>query len=193
MEPRVEKESVRFARIAEAQGYPSYACGYARSTMGYVINNDFGDAPFGGMPRPDLMVTSTSMCDCWLKGFEAMSRRLNVLLFVLDRPERTVYGAITLMPEDYEVDYYRSQLEDCIAFMHQVTGHKYDPDRLNECLDWSYRLNELSQEVLELRKSVPAPWVLPMSLPVRGLTSSNRAPKRPATSLRSFAMRSRKG
>jgi len=41
--------------------------------------------------------------------------------------------------------------------MEQVTGNRYDPAKLNECLDWSYKLNELSLEVLELRKSVPCP------------------------------------
>lgn len=151
-----EKEAVRFARIAEQAGYSTDLCGYERVATGYVIAGDLSDAPLSGMAPPDLLVTTSSICDVRLKWFEDMSQRLNVPLFTLDRPERAL-SKIRTEPESYEVKYYRSQLEDLLAFITEVTGTKYDQDRLNECMEWGYRTNELRLELLELRKAVPSP------------------------------------
>jgi benzoyl-CoA reductase/2-hydroxyglutaryl-CoA dehydratase subunit BcrC/BadD/HgdB len=151
-----EKEAVRFARIAEQAGYSSDLCGYERVVTGYVINKDLKDGPLGGLPAPDLMVTTSSVCDCRLKWFEDMAQRLNVPLFTLDRPER-VFEPIRQHPMPYEVNYYRSVLEDYLSFVTDVTGIKYNEDRLKECMDWSYKTNELRLEILDLRKAVPSP------------------------------------
>ncbi|MFO7963521.1 MAG: 2-hydroxyacyl-CoA dehydratase family protein [Desulfobacterales bacterium] len=151
-----EKEAVRFARIAEQAGYSSDLCGYERVVTGYVINGDLADGPIGGMPAPDLMVTTSSVCDVRLKWFEDMAQRLNVPLFTLDRPER-VFEPIRQHPLPHEVEYYRSILDDYTTFVTEVTGIKYDEDRLRECMDWSYRTNELRLEILDLRKAVPSP------------------------------------
>ena len=156
-DPNVEKEGVRFSRIAESHGYPSYLCGYHRVGVGYVINGDLEDAPLGGMPRPDFMITSSTACDVRFKWFEDMARRLEVPLYVLDRPERHEFGFITRRPEQRVLDYYKTQLEDCFSFIENVTGHSFSADKLNEVMDWSYRLNELAQEILELRRASPCP------------------------------------
>jgi len=155
-DPEAVKEAVRFARIAEQQGYVSDLCGYQRVGVGYVINNDLGDAPLGGMPAPDILVTTSSVCDVRLKWFEDMAQRLDVPLFTLDRPE-TVMVPMMGQPQPYEVDYYRSQLEDFIAFVEKHTGLKYDESRMEEAYDCAYRTNELRLELLELRKAVPSP------------------------------------
>jgi benzoyl-CoA reductase subunit B len=151
-----EKEAVRFARIAEQAGYSADLCGYERVVTGYVINNDLKDGPLGGLPAPDLMVTTSSVCDVRLKWFEDMAQRLNVPLFTLDRPER-VFEPIRQHPMPYEVNYYRSVLEDYLSFVTDVTGVKYNEDRLRECMEWSYKTNELRLEILDLRKAVPSP------------------------------------
>lgn len=151
-----EKEAVRFARIAEQAGYSTDLCGYERVCTGYVLQGDLADAPLGGMPRPDLLVTTSSRCDVRLKWFEDMAQRLKVPLFTLDRPERA-FAAILQSPRPHEIQYYRTQLEDLFSFAAGVTGLKYDPDRLNECLDWAYKTNDLRLEILQLRKAVPSP------------------------------------
>ena len=154
--PESEKEAVRFARYAEQAGYSTDLCGYERVVTGYVINGDLTDAPLGGMAPPDLMVTTSTVCDVRLKWFEDMAQRLDVPLFTLDRPER-VFDAIMEHPKPHETRYYRSQLEDFLAFTTEVTGNKYDQNRLNECMDWGYKTNELRLETLELRKATPSP------------------------------------
>lgn len=154
--PDSEKEAVRFSKIAEKSGYSADLCGYQRVATGYIINEDFSDAPLGGMPKPDLMVTTSCICDCRMKWFEDMAQRMNVPLFTLDRPEQHITG-ITGTPQDHEVEYYKAQLEDCLKFMKDVTGNKYNPENLKTALDWSYKTNELRQEILQLRKTIPSP------------------------------------
>ena len=66
----VEKEAVRFCRISEAAGFGSYLCGYARSSIGHSLSGDLTDAPLGGMPKPDLVVSTSCVCDIrgkWLR------------------------------------------------------------------------------------------------------------------------------
>jgi hypothetical protein len=151
-----EKEAVRFARMAEQAGYSADLCGYERVATGYILGGDLSDAPLDGMALPDLLVTTSTGCDVRLKWFEDMARRLKVPLVTLDRPER-VYEAIMQPPKSHEIRYYRSQIEDLLDLITEVTGTRYDPERLNECLDWSYKTNELRLEILELRKAVPSP------------------------------------
>ena len=157
----VEKEAVRFARVAEQEDYASYICGYQRVSTGWVIHGlrtgEWQDAPIGGMPLPDMIVTTSCVCDVRVKWFEDMAQRLNVPYFCLDRPERIFEGITQASAREHEVDYYVSQVEDFLRFAEEVTGAKYDPARLNECLDWSYKTNDARQEILELRKAVPSP------------------------------------
>ena len=156
----VEKEAVRFARVAEQEDYASYICGYQRVATGWTIDavsrNEWHDAPLGGMPKPDMMITTSCACDVRVKWFEDMAQRIGVPYFCMDRPEQMIDGILET-PKEHMVDYYESQVGDCLAFMEDVTGTRYDPDRLNECLDWSYKTNDLRQEILELRKAVPSP------------------------------------
>lgn len=154
--PDSEKEAVRFSRIAEQQGYSADLCGYQRVVTGYVLNEDLTDAPLGGMPKPDLMITTSCVCDCRMKWFEDLAQRLNVPLFTLDRPEQNI-TTITGVPADHEVEYYMAQLEDCFKFMEDVTGTNYKPENLLQSLNWAYKTNELRQEILQLRKATPAP------------------------------------
>ncbi|MBT4365018.1 MAG: 2-hydroxyacyl-CoA dehydratase [Desulfobacteraceae bacterium] len=151
-----EKEAIRFARIAEQAGYSSALCGYQRVGTGYVMNNNLEDGPLGGMAMPDLLVTSSTACDTRMKWFENMSQRLNVPLFTLDRPERVGDGQV-FYPKAHELRYYRSQLEDLIKLMEEISGTKYDSDKMNECMDWSYKTNDIRLEILEYRKAVPSP------------------------------------
>jgi len=68
-DPEAEKEAVRFARIAEQAGYSTDLCGYERVVTGYVINGDLSDAPLDGMAPPDMLVTTSCICDVRLKWF----------------------------------------------------------------------------------------------------------------------------
>nr|HID59491.1 2-hydroxyacyl-CoA dehydratase [Desulfobacterales bacterium] len=177
----VEKEAVRFSRLAEAAGFASYLCGYARASIGNTLTGNLADAPLGGLPKPDMIITTSFVCDLRGKWLRYLAQKHNVPFYILDIPERGCDLPLTMpglrsaflpfyekikrgerdiffsLPADHELDYTQTQWEECIRFIEDVTGHKYNQDRFNEVMDISYRTNEIRLEILELRKAVPAP------------------------------------
>lgn len=174
--------SVKYCQIAEAEGFKSYLCGYARTALGYVMNGlktgDWTDVPLGGPRLPDFMITTSLTCDVRQKWFEVMAEMLGVPLFCLDIPENLhdfnatgmiaqqpfmtadYHSGITpffRIPTDYDLDYMLSQIEDCIAFMENITGHEFNMEKFNESLEYSYRTTEVNQQIYKLRQTVPAP------------------------------------
>jgi benzoyl-CoA reductase subunit B len=180
-DPNVPKESVRFCRLAEEEGFASYDCGYARSTIGHALTGDLTDAPLGGLARPDMVITTSCVCDMRGKWLRYLAQKFNVPFFLIDFPERGCDLAYAMPgqrnpvlpyhsslkrgetdvyyspPADHEIDYVERQWRDMARFIEDVTGHKYDQDRFNETLDLAYKTSELRLEILELRKAVPAP------------------------------------
>jgi benzoyl-CoA reductase/2-hydroxyglutaryl-CoA dehydratase subunit BcrC/BadD/HgdB len=185
----VEKEAIRFCRISESAGFASYLCGYARSSIGHSLSGDLADGPLGGLPKPDLIISTSCVCDIRGKWLRYLAQIHRVPFFLLDLPnerhcdlplttpglrsaflpyfnrikrgERDIFFS---PPADHETNYMESQFEDSITFLEDVTGHKYDQDRLNEVMELSYRTNELRLEIMELRKAVPAPMGTPDGL-----------------------------
>ena len=185
----VEKEAVRFCRIAESAGFGSYLCGYARSTIGHSLSGDIADAPMGGMPKPDMIISTSCVCDIRGKWLRYLAQIHQVPFFLLDLPnerqcdlplttpgirsaflpyfERIKRGERDIFfspPAEHEIDYMQSQIEDCITFIEDISGHSYDQDRFNEVMELSYRTNELRLEIMELRKAMPAPMGTPDGL-----------------------------
>lgn len=185
----VEKEAVRFCRIAESAGFGSYLCGYARSTIGHTLSGDLSDAPLGGMPKPDMVISTSCVCDIRGKWLRYLAQVHGVPFFLLDVPnergddlpfampglrsaflpyfnrikrgERNIFFS---PPAEHEIAYMENQIRECIEFIENVTGNKYDQDRFNEVMDLSYRTNELRLEIMEMRKAVPAPMGTPDGL-----------------------------
>jgi benzoyl-CoA reductase/2-hydroxyglutaryl-CoA dehydratase subunit BcrC/BadD/HgdB len=174
----VEKEAVRLSKLAETAGFRDYVCGYARVGAGYVLGGDLTDAPLGGMPKPDVLITSSGLCDLRLKWFEDMAERLNVPLFIFDIPEiaqdlititpnlrSLVYPSSSALkrdllvegPSDWALEYLVAQLEELIEFLERNTGAKLSETKLNEALEWSHKTVDVRLEIQELRKAVPAP------------------------------------
>lgn len=177
----VLKESVRFCKIAEEEGFATYSCGYARTTIGHALSEDMKDAPLGGLEPPDMVITTSFVCDMRGKWLQYLAQKFHAPYFLLDVPERGCdlpyampgqrnpilpYHSVLTRgvtdiycspPGEHEIDFVEHQWRDMAKFIEDVTGHKYDQDRFNEVLDRSYKTNELRLEILELRKAVPAP------------------------------------
>lgn len=180
-DPNVVKEAVRFCKLAEEEGFASYNCGYARATIGHALTGDLKDAPLGGLEPPDMVITTSCVCDQRGKWLRYLAQKFNVPFYLIDFPERgsdlaydmpgqrnailpyhsSLKRGVTDVyyspPADHELDYVECQWRDLAKFIEDVTGHKYDQDRFNEVMDLAYKTNELRLEILEYRKAVPAP------------------------------------
>jgi bcr-type benzoyl-CoA reductase subunit B len=134
----------------EKKGYTSHLCAYARCDLGYRIT---GESPTGGIPDPDFLLACNAQCFTLTKWFEVLSRSYQVPLFVFDTPQ------YISDPEARKeiVKYCISQLKELIAALEDLTGKKYDYDRLAEVVTHSRDACVLYRKFLDMAAYKPSP------------------------------------
>lgn len=142
------KMGVDLCEKAEAMGYSSDLCSYARSDISCATVNG---GPIGGLPKPDMLICCNNICGTVLKWYEIQARYFNVPLFIFDTPFcHTGY---------YEEmrRYVRSQVDEYIEFLEITTGRKLDRDRMEEVGRLSVTGQRMWQAVLDTTVNKPAP------------------------------------
>lgn len=163
----------RFINRAEAWGLTREMCGYARITLGYILEGLPGDAPLGGMARPDMLITTTAVCDTRVKWWELMGEMLDVPVYILEAPEMPPPGrdGATISAGDMEsagiqigrkdaphtTGFAGSNYVGYIKFLEQVCGKPMDAKRLAEINKASSRVSKIRREINEYRKTIPTP------------------------------------
>jgi benzoyl-CoA reductase/2-hydroxyglutaryl-CoA dehydratase subunit BcrC/BadD/HgdB len=125
---------------ASAFGYAPEVCSAHRLLAGTFIRKDF--------PQPHFIIWSNQVCDNTAKSGDALMELYEIPGFYLDRPYNS---------SEKEVQYYIKQLEYLIGFIEEQTNKKMDYDRLSEIVALAERVNKLSREIYEMRKTSPAP------------------------------------
>ncbi len=152
-----------FLERAEAEGYPSHLCGYARTCVGYSatmmdLDGEIPpEAPAGGMPKPTLLVASGAVCDARFKWFQSLGRYFDAPVWTLEQPspgarERLAEGAY-----ERNVNFLIKELKAFVAFLEKLLGKKMDWDKLNFTGGGTNEINRLRWEINELRKARPGP------------------------------------
>jgi bcr-type benzoyl-CoA reductase subunit B len=142
------KMGVDLCEKAEAMGYSSDLCSYARSDIACAPVNG---GPIGGLPRPDMLVCCNNICGTVLKWYEVQARYFKVPLFILDTPFcHTGFSAEARR-------YVQGQIKEYIAFLEVACGKKLDQDRIQEVGRLSVEGQRLWQAVLDTAMNRPAP------------------------------------
>jgi len=149
---------------ADADGFPSHLCGYARNCLGYVsrmtkeLKGEIPpEAPVGGMPKPIFLLSSNIGCDARYKWFQALGRYLDVPVWVLDMP---IPGVKELFRDGvYErcIQFIVEELKEFVHFLERILGVKMDWDRLEKTVHDIEEMNRVWFEINELRKAIPCP------------------------------------
>lgn len=126
--------------IAEGYGYSSQTCSPHRIA--------FGMAKEKCVPRPSLILYSSTTCDQTLKCWEMLSRWYQCPTFMLELP---------LGYEDKSIEFSKSETREMIRFLEEQTGKRLDHDRLGEVLRLSRKAHDYWAQIVELRKQVPCP------------------------------------
>ncbi|MCX8204683.1 MAG: 2-hydroxyacyl-CoA dehydratase family protein [Candidatus Nezhaarchaeota archaeon] len=147
------KLSVKYCEVAESRGFSKDLCSYARDVIGSL---DDPQAPLGGMPRPDVILTASTACDTHLKWSQALSRLLKVPYFYLDVPYN-VSGADPSDVEEEYVELYLAEVGRLIEFLEKLLDTRLDRSKLSRVMETSVRVNDLWMDIMELRKAVPCP------------------------------------
>ncbi|MGQ9585224.1 MAG: 2-hydroxyacyl-CoA dehydratase subunit D [Anaerolineae bacterium] len=149
-----QRAAVRLCQIAEGRGYSLDLCSYARSHLGSVMAPK--SAPMSGLPRPDLLICCTNICDTVVKWYQVLAEHYRIPLFVLDTP--FVYGD---GPDEAAVTYVRAQLEDMVAFLERHTGRTLRWSRLREVMERSQEATALWKDIRMACRARPSPLNAP--------------------------------
>jgi benzoyl-CoA reductase/2-hydroxyglutaryl-CoA dehydratase subunit BcrC/BadD/HgdB len=133
---------------AESAGYSRDICSYARTDIGSMLS---GKTPVGQLPRPELLVACTNICQTVLHWYRVLAHHFDAPLILIDTP------FIYTETNEYAVEFVKRQLEDAITVAEEVAGRSLDPVKLEEVILLSREAVELWKALLELGKNRPAP------------------------------------
>jgi bcr-type benzoyl-CoA reductase subunit B len=142
-------QSVELMEAAEAKGFSQDICAYARTDFGADI---LQGGPAGGLPPPHFLLCSTNICKTVIKWYEVIARKYNVPLFIVDTP--FLHDGLTQDLIAYTVE----QFKDLERFLGDFTGRPFDRERLFEVLALSQEAAGYWKQLLDLGKTVPAPF-----------------------------------
>lgn len=142
------KMGIDLCQRAEAMGYSSDLCSYARSDISCA---PVKGGPIGGLPKPNMLICCNNICGTVLKWYEVQARYFNVPLFILDTP-----FCHTQFTQEAR-QYVRKQIEEYILFLENVCKKKMDHDRMKEVGKLSVEGQRLWQAVLDMAMNKPAP------------------------------------
>ena len=141
---------------AEDYGYSPDICGYVKADVATQLRG--GALPMGRIPKPGLAVL-TNACNTYVKWGEIWERMYGMPAFVLDIPGSR---AADLSPKradgafENDLRYVVAQLQELIAVCEQVSGIRFDVDRLRENMTYANTMSRGWSRVLQLNQSRPA-------------------------------------
>lgn len=141
--------AVEIASEAEARGYSRDLCSYARTDLGAAFS---GKTPVGRLPRPDLLLACTNICQTVLFWYRVLAHHFGAPLLLIDTP--FVYYDEA---PDHAIDYVRRQLEDAVPLVEQIAGRRLVDAELRRVARLSKEASELWMEVMQRNRHHPAP------------------------------------
>jgi benzoyl-CoA reductase subunit B len=161
--------SGKYFGVLDALGYPANRCSYCSLGLACTLANDPATAPWGGMPRPTVMVARLT-CDCIQQVFSQWAAAMGTDFFPMEAPAwqpevrdwwrqgrsrwEEVYGAgrIALMS---------AELQELIALLERKTGRRFEMARLEALME---RINEQETYLAEAAEMIGSARPCPVSI-----------------------------
>jgi benzoyl-CoA reductase subunit B len=148
----MRKLSGGYIQEAEKLGHSEDVCTYVKCDIGMLKKGNLG--PTGKkLPPPDLLLLSYTGCFTFMKWFELLRHEYDCPVAMLHVPYQAD-GRIHPHHRDYIVQQLRTEV---IPKLEEVSGRRYDEDRLRESLSLSARAEDDLVWVLESAKNTPSP------------------------------------
>jgi len=141
--------AVDIASEAENAGYSRDICSYARTDIGALLS---GKTPVGKLPKPDLLMACTNICQTVLFWYRVLAHHFNVPLILIDTP--FVYYE---QASDHAVEFVKRQLEEAVPIAERVAGKSLDERKLRQVARLSKLASQLWLEIMERNQHRPAP------------------------------------
>jgi benzoyl-CoA reductase subunit B len=156
LQTAVRRVAHEYLNEAEDYGYSPDICGYVKADVATQLRR--GELPMGRIPKPAIAVY-TNACNTYIKWAEIWERMHGAPTFVIDVPGSRAAGAQTWQgDQDFENDrrYVLAQLKELISTLEQITGRRFDIDRLRETMGHANTMHRCWKRVLELNRSRPS-------------------------------------
>jgi benzoyl-CoA reductase subunit B len=148
----LRKQSGAFVMEAEKIGHSEDVCTYVKSDIGMMSKGNI--APNGKpFPDPDVLLLSYTGCFTFMKWFELLREQYKCETVMLHTPYEGD-GKITKNMREYMVKQLK---EVVIPKLEQVSGVKFDIDRLREYMKKSAAAEQDLVYVLQSAKNKPSP------------------------------------
>lgn len=145
-------KTAEYIAMAEKLGHSEDVCTYVKSDIGMMKSGNVG--PTGQrLPTPDLLLLSYTGCFTFMKWFELLREEYHSPVAMLHVPYQAD-GRITEAMRTYVVDQLKTAV---IPKLEEITGRKYDEDRLKALLARSAQAEDDLVWVLQSAKHVPSP------------------------------------
>lgn len=161
-----KRDAQRFLERAEGQNLSRSLCTYALCGIGFdswreELEGEMPpNAPWGGQPKPDMMLSSGQMiCDPRNKWYQAAQHFMpDIPIYNVDLPQIPFEADYNYREvEPYYVKHITEQLRGLIAFLEKQTGKKINYDRLAETVALTDKTWSMIIDAYELRRAIPCP------------------------------------
>ncbi len=140
--------------LANAIGYSPDICSYLTADVGAYLKKETPLTKAYGIesiPKADVLVYNTNQCRDVQDWFSFYAREWNVPIVGV-HTHRSVRAV-----QDHHIADLAAQIKAMIPVLEQVSGNKFDIDRLRETVGLSLECTQLWRQVLATGAAVPAP------------------------------------
>ncbi len=148
----MRQKSAGYINEAERMGHSEDVCTYVKCDVGMLAGGNIG--PTGKiLPAADMLLLSYTGCFTFMKWFELLREEYKCPTVFLQTPYQA-RGEVTPEMRQYMIEQLKKVV---IPSLEQLTGKKFDIDRLREALTLSARAEDDLVAVLESAKHRPSP------------------------------------
>jgi benzoyl-CoA reductase subunit B len=148
----MRKRTGKLVLDAEKQGHSEDVCTYVKADIGMLREGNIG--PTGTrIPDPDLLLLSYTGCFTFMKWFELLREEYGAPVAMLHTP----YQGDGMISDSMRAYVVRQIQEEVIPKLEQVSGEKFDIDKLREMMVRSREAEDDLVAVLESARSHPSP------------------------------------
>jgi len=142
----------QYIEIAENEGYSDDICSYVKSSVGMYLKDNVG--PYGRkLPEPDFLFLVFSQCFTFMKWWEILRKLFNCPIITIHLPYRH-HNKTTKDETRYGVSQFEKVV---IPQFEEITGIKFDMDKLKEKLALTRQMEEDLVWVFDAAKNKPCP------------------------------------
>ena len=144
----IKRVGDRQCEYAEDAGYSRDICSYARTDFGTMLS---GETPVGSLPRPDLLLCCTNICQTVLYWYQVLAHHFDCPLLLIDAP--FIYREAA----EYDVAFVRRQVEEAMLEAERVAGREIKAPDLDRAMTLSSDAVKLWLKVMQAGQARPSP------------------------------------